>query len=37
MDPVQDEGRDRLLNDEDFVPPPRPMRMTPPPVYHTDW
>ncbi len=36
MDPVQDEGRDRLLNDEDFVPP-RPMRMTPPPVYHTDW
>lgn len=36
MDPVRDEGRDRLLNDEDIVLP-RPMRMTPPPVYHTDW
>ena len=36
MDPVRDIDRDLLMDAEDDVPP-RPMHMTPPPVYHSDW
>lgn len=36
MDPVRDTERGLFMSAEDDVLP-RPMPMTPPPVYHTDW
>lgn len=36
MDPVRDAGSSLVIGSEDNVPP-RPMPMTPPPVYHADW